>query len=293
MKNLMISIAALALFAPLAASAAEGWVVADISLQAGPDTEYPSIEELRAGTPVSIQGCIDGWTWCDVVVDGSDRGWVPGTFLEEEYQNQRVLVIDYGPRISIPIVSFSLGTYWERHYHDRPFYAQRQEWSSRAIHPHAPPRPSGVASSRNGSPGQAAKPNAGTQNAQTAQRPPVSTATTTPTSSPTNPQTHPQPRPASPAQDRQPQDQRERVTKAEPQPTPTRPDARKPVPEAAPEQAPAAPPSPVPEAKERRTAQNQAHEEPKAREGEPKAKDELQKPNKSKDKEKKDDSGGG
>ena len=141
MKRIIYALAALVLCAPLAAqAAAEGWVVDDISLQAGPDPAYPSIAELNAGTPVSIQGCIDGWTWCDVIA-GADRGWVPGTFLEEDYGGQRVVVIDYGPRIGIPVVSFSLGLYWDQHYHNRPFYAQREQWVSRAIRPSQPQRP--------------------------------------------------------------------------------------------------------------------------------------------------------
>ena len=144
MKRMMYSLAALVLCAPLAAqAAAEGWVIDDISLQAGPDPAYPSIVELNAGTPVSIQGCIDGWTWCDVIA-GADRGWVPGTFLEEDYGGQRVVVIDYGPRIGIPVVSFSLGLYWDQHYHSRPFYAQREQWVSRAIRPSQPQRPAKV-----------------------------------------------------------------------------------------------------------------------------------------------------
>jgi len=85
MKKIVYSIAAVALCAPLLASAGEAFVVADIGLQAGPDTEYPLIEELSAGTTVSVEGCIAGWTWCDVVVSNGDRGWVPGTFLEEIY----------------------------------------------------------------------------------------------------------------------------------------------------------------------------------------------------------------
>lgn len=145
MKRVIYSLASLALCAPLFAGAAEGVLVADISLQAGPDTEYPSIEELNAGTPVAIQGCLDGWTWCDVIADNGDRGWIPGTFIEETYGSQRVVVTDYGARIGIPIVSFSIGAYWGSHYHNRPFYAQRQQWESRSIHVRTPPRPSGVA----------------------------------------------------------------------------------------------------------------------------------------------------
>jgi uncharacterized protein YraI len=145
MKKTILSLAALALCAPLCASAAEGFVVADISLQAGPDTQYPTIEELYAGTNVEIQGCLQGWIWCDVIASNGDRGWVPGTFIEETYNNQRVVVIDYGARIGIPVVSFSIGTYWDHYYHSRPFYAERQQWETRAIRVRAPSRPANVA----------------------------------------------------------------------------------------------------------------------------------------------------
>lgn len=159
MKRTMYSLAALILCAPFAAQAAvEGWVVSDISLQAGPDPAYPSITELAAGTPVQIQGCIDGWTWCDVAV-GYDRGWVPGTFLEEDYGGRRVVVIDYGPQIAIPVVSFSLGLYWDQHYHSRPFYTQRETWVAKAIRPSAPPRPTAAAVARStAAPAAAPKP---------------------------------------------------------------------------------------------------------------------------------------
>jgi uncharacterized protein YraI len=144
MKRIVWLLSGLCLCAPLFAQAQDAYVVADISLQAGPDPEYPSITELPAGTPVSIQGCIDGYTWCDVVA-GDDRGWVAGSFLEEDFDNQRVIVVDYGPRIHIPVVSFSLGAYWERHYHNRPWFAERQRWETRHIQPHALPKPAAVA----------------------------------------------------------------------------------------------------------------------------------------------------
>jgi uncharacterized protein YraI len=131
---------ALALGAPLAAYAAEAYVVADISLQAGPDTDYPPIDNLSAGTEVDVNGCIEGYSWCDVSV-GEDRGWVPGSFLEEEYESQPVYLVDYGPRIGIPVVSFNIGVYWDTHYRSRPFYGQRTEWVNRRVAMRAPPRP--------------------------------------------------------------------------------------------------------------------------------------------------------
>jgi uncharacterized protein YraI len=145
MKKILCSIGALLLGAPLLASAADAWVVADISLQAGPDTDFPSLAMLEAGTPVRVEGCIDGWTWCDVVAF-EDRGWVPGTFLQERVGGQPVVIIDAGARIGIPIVSFSIGTYWDRHYHNRPFYSQRSRFASFRFseHHHSPPRPTQI-----------------------------------------------------------------------------------------------------------------------------------------------------
>ncbi len=140
MKHVLGLAVVLALGAPLAAFANDGYVVADISLQAGPDTDYPPIENLSAGTEVDVQGCVEGFSWCDVIV-GGDRGWVPGSFVETEYDNQPVFLVDYGPRIGIPLVSFSIGTYWDAHYHNRPFYAQRTEWVNRHISVRPPPRP--------------------------------------------------------------------------------------------------------------------------------------------------------
>lgn len=288
MKRIIGSLAALALCAPLLASAAEGWVVADISLQAGPDAEYPSIVELRAGTPVSIQGCIEGWSWCDVVV-GPDRGWVPGTFLEESYGGQRVVVIDYGPRIGIPVVAFSLGVYWDRHYHNRPFYAQRQEWTSRSITPHAPPRPTGVAST--------ATPQAPATTTRDQQRTPPTTTATTPATAPTGSARTMPAQPASEPDRRTGSANAERhEPKAERAPAPmAQPESRPATPsDAAPQlKPPAEPPKAAPAP---RTAMQQPpKDEPKPRSNEPKPKDELKGPAKKNegDKKKDEDNGGG
>lgn len=143
MNRILLCILPLCLFAPLLARATTGYVVANISLHAGPDTEYPSIAELGAGTPVEIRGCINDFMWCDVVA-GDDHGWVAGTFLQEDYENNRVYVADYGSRIGIPVVGFSLGVYWDQYYRQRAWYAQREQWQSRAIQSRPPPRLEGA-----------------------------------------------------------------------------------------------------------------------------------------------------
>ena len=93
------------------AQAWNGVVTAYVDLYAGPDPGYPTIAQLPAGTAVSIQGCTAGFGWCDVIVAGT-RGWVAGTFVQYTYQSQPVYVADYGPRIGIPIITFSIAAYW-------------------------------------------------------------------------------------------------------------------------------------------------------------------------------------
>jgi uncharacterized protein YraI len=114
----------------LAAHASDGYLVSNANLRAGPDTDYPIITTLRSGEEVDIQGCIDDWAWCDVII-GGDRGWVAGRLLQEEYENRRVYVSEYGSRANIPIVSFVLGSYWDQNYRNRSWYGQRTQWSNR------------------------------------------------------------------------------------------------------------------------------------------------------------------
>lgn len=126
----VLSTAALSLsfFATTAAIAGEGYVTTNVNLRAGPDASYPDVAMLYGGTTVAIEGCVDGWSWCDVATRDS-RGWVPANYLQHEYQGQRVLVPEYGVRIGIPIVVFTFGTYWDSYYRDRSWYGQREHWS--------------------------------------------------------------------------------------------------------------------------------------------------------------------
>jgi uncharacterized protein YraI len=123
-----VTVLAFSLFAVTSAFAADGYVTGNVNLRAGPDSSYPSVAMLGAGTPVAIQGCVDGWSWCDVA-SGNNRGWVAGNFLQEEYQGQRVLVPSYGVQIGIPIVAFVFGSYWDDHYRNRSWYHDRDRWS--------------------------------------------------------------------------------------------------------------------------------------------------------------------
>lgn len=140
-----LAAACLALTLPAVAQADDGYVVANVNLRAGPDVGYPPLLVLPAGARVSIVGCVDGWSWCDVIA-GPERGWVAGTFLEQGYEGRRVIVTDYGASIGIPIVAFTLGAYWGDHYRHRSWYRDRDRWSHRHHDHRPPPRPHGYIS---------------------------------------------------------------------------------------------------------------------------------------------------
>lgn len=141
MKLLHWFATAMVLFAvPLLASAADGYVTANVNLRAGPDVDYPRIGTIPVGTPVAVQGCTAGWIWCDVVVHGN-RGWIAADFIQYRYANQRVFLPAYGARIGIPVVTFVIGNYWGSHYRDRPFYRNRAHWYARPVRNRPPPHP--------------------------------------------------------------------------------------------------------------------------------------------------------
>jgi uncharacterized protein YraI len=114
---------------PALAAAAPGFATGNVNIRAGPGTDYPVITTISAGSGVEIIGCLSGWAWCDVAWAGA-RGWVAGNYLQAVYQEQRVYLPTYAPRVGLPVVSFSFG-YWDTHYRARPFYRERDWWRDR------------------------------------------------------------------------------------------------------------------------------------------------------------------
>ncbi|AGS20027.1 SH3 domain-containing protein [Rhizobium etli] len=131
MKNLIVKIAAAALLvlAPAIAQAAEGYSTANVNMRAGPSTRYPAVAVIPAGSSVEIRGCLSNVNWCDVEFYGG-RGWVSGQYVQAVYEQRRVYV---GPQyyrpLGIPMVTFSVGNYWDRYYRGRDFYRERDRWS--------------------------------------------------------------------------------------------------------------------------------------------------------------------
>jgi uncharacterized protein YraI len=209
---------------PLAVAAQEAFTMRDVDVFAGPSSEYPPVATLPPGTPVTLAGCLSDWSWCDVSF-GNDRGWVYAGDLGYPYQNNRVVILDYGPRLALPLVTFSLDSYWGAHYRARPFFRERAQWVSR-VH---------IQANRGGTPpharsAQAAQPQAAQPQPAPAQQPRVQAARPQPPAQPQSAQVERERRDREQAARSTPQQQSKEALR--PQEQAARPAQRAPQPEA-------------------------------------------------------------
>jgi len=119
--------AAFLLAAPAVALAARGYATAEANMYAGPGRDYPVVDHVPTGAHVDIHGCLSDDSWCDVSWQG-DRGWVSADALNYFYNGRYVYLPDYEDVIDVPVVTFSLGSYWNDYYVGRPWYHRRAHW---------------------------------------------------------------------------------------------------------------------------------------------------------------------
>lgn len=132
------ALAAAALAWPLLAGAQQlAYASHQLNLRAGPSPEYPVVAVLQPGVGVWVQGCLAGYRWCDVQVEAGPRGWAYAQYLAYPQGAARVPLPSAAVAIGVPILVFTLGSYWSSHYRDRPWYHNQQHWNPR------PPRPPG------------------------------------------------------------------------------------------------------------------------------------------------------
>jgi uncharacterized protein YraI len=147
MKRLLApGLAALAFAVPLAAQAQQAHTAKWVNLRAGPARDYPLVASFPPGVPIAVQGCVVGYSWCDVIGPSGERGWIYAGNIVYPYQTGDVPVIQYGAVIGFPIVTFVIGSYWGDYYRGRPWYGNMQHWHNHrppAWRP-PPPRPPGV-----------------------------------------------------------------------------------------------------------------------------------------------------
>lgn len=115
---------------PTVALAQDAIVTVDLNMRAGPSTAFPVVDVVPGRTPVDVHGCVDGYGWCDVSADGN-RGWVYSAYLSYAARGSYVPLAQYVSEIDVPIISFSVGSYWDSYYRSRPWYGERSRWGDR------------------------------------------------------------------------------------------------------------------------------------------------------------------
>ena len=140
--SLLLSIALASLAGLAAAQGRPALTATEVDLRAGPAHDYPVVTVLPRSFPLSVLGCLEDFSWCDVLAEGN-RGWLYAGHISYPWQGSQVPLIDYGPAAGIGVLGFVVYDYWGHHYRNRPWYRDRDRWAHRP-HPHPrPPRPVG------------------------------------------------------------------------------------------------------------------------------------------------------
>jgi uncharacterized protein YraI len=130
MNRLVLSLVAAAAGiagAPKLASALPAVTTDSTDLRAGPASDFPVVDRIPSDVRVTVHGCVRAYRWCDISWRDA-RGWVPGDELAYLDHGRRVTIVEYGPRIGLPIIAFSFDTYWDHYYRGRSWYGERARW---------------------------------------------------------------------------------------------------------------------------------------------------------------------
>lgn len=123
----------------LPAAAANFVTTNAVNMRVGPAASYPRITTIPAHAGVTVHGCVRNFTWCDTTWR-QWRGWVSARYLRAIDRGVEYYLPDYGPRFGIPIITFHFGNYWDRHYHNRPWYRDQHWYRDRDRWDRNPPR---------------------------------------------------------------------------------------------------------------------------------------------------------
>ncbi|WP_075292743.1 DUF1236 domain-containing protein [Pararhizobium arenae] len=77
----------------------------DITVHAGPGSQYPAIGVATRGSSGALDGCIAGENWCRIDVNGM-RGWVYAEQLMMDYNGAQVVVEQHRTDLAVPVVSY-------------------------------------------------------------------------------------------------------------------------------------------------------------------------------------------
>ncbi len=116
-RGIWIAPLLLAAVAPVLAQSSAGFARSGANLRAGPANEYPRVATVVGGDSLTVYGCVNDFSWCDVRWREA-RGWLPAGVVE----------FDARDGAFAPAIGFAIDPYWDAHYRGRPWARDRARW---------------------------------------------------------------------------------------------------------------------------------------------------------------------
>lgn len=107
----------LTMAAPGLAQDGGGYARSGANLRAGPANAYPRVATVVGGDSLTVYGCVNDFSWCDVRWREA-RGWLPAGVVEFDRRDGGVP----------PVVAFAVDPYWDAHYRGKPWARERARW---------------------------------------------------------------------------------------------------------------------------------------------------------------------
>jgi uncharacterized protein YraI len=107
----------LTMAAPVLAQDGSGFARSGANLRAGPANAYPRVATVVGGDSLTVYGCVNDFSWCDVRWREA-RGWLPAGVVEFNRRDGGVP----------PVVAFAVDPYWDAHYRGKPWARERARW---------------------------------------------------------------------------------------------------------------------------------------------------------------------
>jgi uncharacterized protein YraI len=123
--HLLLAVAAATVLIPVTSFAQQmvmANAVLDLNMRAGPDPVYPVVAVIPINAEVTIYGCNEGRSWCDVQW-GPNRGWAYAEYLV--IQTVPVPQVVQAPP---PVVVYQPEPYFTQHYQTQAFYNDRNRF---------------------------------------------------------------------------------------------------------------------------------------------------------------------
>ncbi|MDM9628805.1 DUF1236 domain-containing protein [Rhizobium sp. S152] len=104
-RNLFLAGAIVAASAGLARAEMAATAVNDLTIHAGPGTQYPSVGVAPRGSEAYLDGCVEDSRWCRIDANGV-RGWVYAEYLQMDQGGETVIVQDHRADLGVPVVTY-------------------------------------------------------------------------------------------------------------------------------------------------------------------------------------------